>query len=66
AKRGSECLLKSGSNTIQVKKAFDMIVSGRIEAKKFVSKIMPLDNLFDAILSMKSGKANKVLIKPWM
>lgn len=55
-----------GSNTIQVKKAFDMIVSGRIEAKKFVSKIMPLDNLFDAILSMKSGKANKVLIKPWM
>lgn len=53
-----------GANTIQVKKAFDMIISGRIDAKKFVSKIMPLDDLFDAILQMKSGKVNKVLIKP--
>lgn len=55
-----------GSNTIQVKESFDMIVSGRIDAKKYVSKIMPLAELFDAIQLMKNGQANKVLIQPWM
>ncbi|MGY3750413.1 zinc-binding dehydrogenase [Vagococcus acidifermentans] len=55
-----------GSNTIQVKQSFDMIISGRIDASRYVSKIMPLAELFDAIQLMKNGKANKVLIKPWM
>lgn len=55
-----------GSNTIQVKEAFETIISGRIDATRYISEIMPLDNLYDAIQLMKSGKANKVLIKPWM
>ena len=41
-------------------------ISGRIDATRYISEIMPLDNLYDAIQLMKSGKANKVLIKPWM
>ncbi|WP_213356324.1 alcohol dehydrogenase catalytic domain-containing protein [Enterococcus casseliflavus] len=55
-----------GSNTIQVKESFEMIISGRIDASKYVSKVMPLTELFEAIQLMRNGKANKVLIKPWM
>lgn len=55
-----------GSNTLQVKESFDMIISGRIDAKKYVSKVMSLDDLFEAVQLMKDGKANKVLIKPWI
>lgn len=50
----------------KVKEAFETIISGRIDATRYISEIMPLDNLYDAIQLMKSGKANKVLIKPWM
>lgn len=54
-----------GANTLQVKKAFDMVVSHQINAEKFISQTMPLDQLATAIHLMKTGQANKIVLQPW-
>lgn len=54
------------ANTRQVKESFDIMTSGEIDASRYISKVMPIDQLFDAIMLIKGGNVNKVLINPWM
>lgn len=46
-------------------KAVDLIVSGKIDASKFVTHILPLKDIKEGINDIKTGAAIKVVLKPW-
>ena len=43
-------------------KAYELISSGRVDAKKFISHKFPLDNIIDAFNNAKSGKGLKTVV----
>lgn len=45
--------------------AVDLIVSGKIDASKFVTHILPLDKVKEGIEDIKTGAAIKVVLKPF-
>jgi L-iditol 2-dehydrogenase len=53
-----------GYGNLQASRAFSLIVSGRLDAKKFVTHILPLEDLKKAIDLTKSGEAIKVVLRP--
>ncbi|MCR2045652.1 alcohol dehydrogenase catalytic domain-containing protein [Anaerosalibacter massiliensis] len=52
------------SNSIQVKKAFELSISDRFPSEKIITHVMPLDNINQAIELVKLGEALKVVLKP--
>lgn len=48
-----------------LEKSLKYIKEGRISAKKYVTKMVTLDNVVEGIKSAKRGEALKVVIKPW-
>lgn len=47
----------------QFEKALDLISSGKIDAKKFVTNTFPLDKIVEAIQTAKKGEGLKVVVK---
>ena len=46
-------------------KALSVIASGKISAKKYVTKTVPLDQIPQGMALAEQGKALKVVVKPW-
>lgn len=53
-----------GYSNLQASKAFSLIASGRLDAKKFVTHILPLEDVKKAIELTRSGEAIKVVLQP--
>ena len=43
---------------------FDLICSGQINAENYISKVMPLDGINEAIALAQSGKVLKIVFQP--
>jgi len=50
------------SHHLQYKKAIELLSSGRIEGKKFITHHFPLDQLAEAIQKVKKGEALKAVV----
>lgn len=53
-----------GASSVQCKKAFDLIVSGKFNAKKYITSVMPLEKISEAIKLVQAGKAMKIVLIP--
>lgn len=53
-----------GANSMQVQKAFELAISDEFEADKFITHVLPLDQIHQAIQLTKSGEAIKVVLHP--
>ena len=53
-----------GYSNLQARKAFSLITSGRLDAKKFVTHVLPLKEIEKAVELTRSGEAIKVVLKP--
>ena len=53
-----------GYVNLQASRAFSLIESGRLEAKKFVTHILPLEDLQKAIGLTRNGEAIKIVLSP--
>lgn len=51
-----------GANTDQIEKAFNLIVNKKINAKKYISKVISLENIMEGIELSKSGITIKIVI----
>ena len=47
------------------RKALDVIRSGKIDASKYFNKTVGLDGILEGLREAESGRALKVLVKPW-
>ena len=52
------------SAPLDVHIAFELLTSGRVDAKSFISTEMPLEKVEEALLKMAAGEVVKVAIKP--
>ena len=52
------------SSPLDVHIAFELLTSGRVDAKALISTEMPLEKVEDALLKMAAGEVVKVAIKP--
>jgi L-iditol 2-dehydrogenase len=46
-------------------KALEVIASGKIHAERYFNRVVGLDGIVDGIREAESGRALKVLVKPW-
>jgi L-iditol 2-dehydrogenase len=46
--------------------ALRTIMEGKIDAERYISRILPLERLVEGIRSAESGEALKIVIDPWM
>lgn len=53
-----------GYDHLQNYKSFMLIASGRLKAKKYITHIMPLEDIKKGIDLTRSGEAIKVILKP--
>jgi L-iditol 2-dehydrogenase len=53
-----------GSNLPDVEKAVELLADGRIQAKKYISRTFPLDQIVDAFEYHESRQGLKVIVKP--
>lgn len=53
-----------GSSSVQVLKAFKLIIEGKFKAEKYISALMPLEKINEAIEQVKAGNALKIVIVP--
>lgn len=53
-----------GASSMQVQKAFELIVTGRFPAEKFVTHVLPLAAINEAVALTRSGEAIKVVLQP--
>jgi threonine dehydrogenase-like Zn-dependent dehydrogenase len=44
--------------------ALNLISEGRIKAKKYITKILPLDKILDGIMTVEKAQGFKTIIKP--
>lgn len=54
-----------GASYDQSMRAYDLVVSGRFPAEKFITHILPLSGINEGIRLTKSGEAIKVILHPW-
>lgn len=53
-----------GASASQVRKAFELAISPRFPAKRFISHVMPLGEINEALRLTRTGEALKVVLKP--
>ena len=53
-----------GFQLSQNRAAFNLICSGQFKAEKYVSKVMPLDEIMDAVQMAKAGEVIKIVLIP--
>jgi L-iditol 2-dehydrogenase len=53
-----------GSSSIQVQKAFKLVISDKFPAKRIITHVLPLDKINEAIQLTKTGEALKVVLIP--
>jgi L-iditol 2-dehydrogenase len=53
-----------GSNLPDVEKAVELLADGKIQAKKYISRTYPLDQIIDAFEYHESRNGLKVIVKP--
>lgn len=53
-----------GANSVQVQKAFELAISNRFPADKFITHVLPLSKINEGIQLTKSGEAIKVVLLP--
>jgi L-iditol 2-dehydrogenase len=53
-----------GSSSIQVQKAFELVISDKFPAKRIITHVLPLDKINEAIQLTKTGEALKVVLIP--
>ena len=53
------------SNARQYVKALSLVASRTVDARKFITSHVPLDNLADAIRQSKTGEDLKIIVMPW-
>lgn len=53
-----------GANSIQVQKAFELVISKNFPAEKFITHVLPLKDINKGIELTKSGEAIKVVLHP--
>lgn len=51
-----------GANTKQIEEAFNLIINKKIDAKKYISRVIPLDNIMEGVELSKSGSTIKIII----
>lgn len=54
-----------GASYDQSMRAYDLVVSGRFPAEKFITHILPLSRINEAIRLTQTGEAMKVILHPW-
>lgn len=54
-----------GASYDQSMRAYELVVSGRFPAEKFITHILPLSEIAEGIRLTKSGEAMKVILHPW-
>lgn len=52
------------ATNLQCKKAYELVISGRLDASKYITHVMPLDEINKAIHITRSGEAIKVVLIP--
>ena len=57
---------QTGGTALAIDTGIDLVLSGRIDYRKYITKRMPLDKIMEAIDICKAGKAVKIAICPWM
>lgn len=53
-----------GASSVQCKKAFDLIISQKFKAEKYITAVLPLDEINNAIKLVQTGKAMKIVLTP--
>lgn len=53
-----------GANTMQVQKSYELAISGRFPTEKFITHVLPLDEINHGIELTRSGEAIKVVLLP--
>ena len=58
----------NSSHRSQYLKALELVASGRINVKKFITHRFPLNRIEEAIIALedRSSKALKVIVDPWL
>lgn len=62
-----ECFISGASSSTgeQNREALEMIFQGKIDPHKFITHILPLDEIEEALRLVESREALKVVVKPW-
>ena len=53
-----------GATSVQVQKAFELVINDKFPAEQVISKILPLSRINDAIELTRTGEALKVVLVP--
>lgn len=53
-----------GANSIQVQRAYELAISKSFPAEKFITHVLPLEQINEGIDLTRTGKAIKVVLKP--
>lgn len=53
-----------GATSVQVQKAFELIIDDNFPAEQVISKVLPLSRINDAIELTRTGEAMKVVLVP--
>ena len=53
-----------GATSVQVQKAFELIIDDKFPAEQVISKVLPLSRINDAIELTRTGEAMKVVLVP--
>lgn len=51
-------------HSVQVQKAFELVIDDKFPAEQVISKILPLSRINDAIELTRTGEALKVVLVP--
>ena len=53
-----------GATSVQVQKAFELVINDKFPAEQVISKVLPLSRINDAIELTRTGEALKVVLVP--
>lgn len=53
-----------GATSVQVQKAFELVIDDKFPAEQVISKVLPLSRINDAIELTRTGEAMKVVLVP--
>ncbi|MEK6741068.1 MAG: oxidoreductase, partial [Actinomycetota bacterium] len=53
-----------GATSVQVQKAFELVIDDKFPAEQVISKVLPLSRINDAIELTRTGEALKVVLVP--
>jgi len=54
----------SGATSVQVQKAFELVINDKFPAEQVISKVLPLSRINDAIEFTRTGEALRVVLVP--